>query len=200
MHWLQSQPHANNRFFRLVKSWLQSTHASFLIVECVAYGLSAVTVSLHYRDVAQPGILFGRRQPPDVRSTVPSVYFRIVEIDVKHQRKILTIVFRQHCACLFGLIVASFCATDAEKIKHFVNVYLHCIVSVLKEISNMTTWTALKKFLRTPIVGSCSSWQLFGCQVGTCQLTVVLEPLNQICLMTVLLKLSNFLAYNAFHR
>ena len=28
MHWLQSQPHANNRFFRLVKSWLQ-IHSRF---------------------------------------------------------------------------------------------------------------------------------------------------------------------------
>jgi len=50
------------------------------------------------RTLAQPGFLFGRRQSPDLRSTVPSVYFRIVEIDVKHQRKILTIVFRQHGA------------------------------------------------------------------------------------------------------
>jgi len=152
------------------------------------------------RTVAQPGILFGRRQPPDVRSTVPSVYFRIVEIDLKHQRKILTIVFRQHGACLLGLILASFCATGAEKIKHFVNVYLHCIVSIPKKISNMTSSPALKKILPTPMVGSCSCWQLFGCQVGRCQLTVVLEHLNQLWLMTLLFRLSNFLAYHAFHR
>jgi len=79
------------------------------------------------------------------------------------------------------------------------NVYLHCIVSILKKISNMTTSTPLKKFLRTPMVGSCSSWQLFGCQVARCQLTVVLETLNQLCLITVLFKLSNFLAYHTFH-
>jgi len=113
------------------------------------------------RTVAQPGILFGRRQPPDVRSTFPSVYYRIVEIDVKHQRKILKIVFRQHGACLFGLILASFCATGAEKIKHFVNVYLHCIVSSLKKINNMTTFP-LKKFYQRPwwAVVQLSGWQV----------------------------------------
>jgi len=41
------------------------------------------------KTAAQPGILFGRRQSPDVRSTVPSVYFRTVEIDIKHHRKVL---------------------------------------------------------------------------------------------------------------
>ena len=57
-----------------------------------------------------------------------------------------------------------------------------------------------RKILPTPMVGSCSCWQLFGCQVCRCQLTVVLEHLNQLCLMTVLFRLSNFLAYHAFHR
>jgi len=119
------------------------------------------------RTVAQTGISIWRRQPPDIRSTVPSVYFRIVEIDVKHQRKILTIVFRQHGACLFGQILASFCATGAEKIKHFVNVYLHCIVSILKKINNMTTSPSREKFCQRPwwavvLVGNCSVVRFAG--------------------------------------
>jgi len=44
--------------------------------------------------VAQPGISFGTGQPPDVRPTVPSVYFRTVEIDIKHQRKTPASLFR----------------------------------------------------------------------------------------------------------
>jgi len=46
------------------------------------------------RTVGQPGILFGMGQPPDVRATVPSVWFRTVEIDIKHQRKILASLFQ----------------------------------------------------------------------------------------------------------
>ena len=47
-----------------------------------------------YRTVAQPGILFGRGQSPDVRSTVPSVYFRSTEIAINHMLKILASLFR----------------------------------------------------------------------------------------------------------
>jgi len=44
--------------------------------------------------MAQPGILFRRGQSPDVPPSVPSVYFRTVEIYIKHQRKILASLFR----------------------------------------------------------------------------------------------------------
>jgi len=95
------------------------------------------------RTVVHPGILFGR----DVRSIVPSTYFRTVEIDRKHQGKILASLFRE------GMVFRphSDCATGAERIKRFVNVYLQVIVSNLKQISNMSTLPPLEKFLRTPM-------------------------------------------------
>jgi len=46
------------------------------------------------RTVAQPRILFGRGQSPDVRSIVPSVYFGTIERDLKHKRKILASLLR----------------------------------------------------------------------------------------------------------
>ena len=38
-----------------------------------------------------------------------------------------------------------------ERVKRFVNVYLHCIVSSLKRISKISTLPLLEKFLRTPM-------------------------------------------------
>jgi len=81
------------------------------------------------RTVAHPGILFGRGQPPDVRPTGPSVYFRTVEMDVMHQRKILASLFR----AAWSLRSHSGCATGTVRIKRFVNVFLHCMVSNLKK-------------------------------------------------------------------
>jgi len=86
-------------------------------------------ISMWLRTVAQPGILFGRSQPPHVRSTVPSEYFRTIAIDIKHKRKILESLFRWRS---WSYRHHSDCATGAKKIKRFVNVYLHCIVSNLK--------------------------------------------------------------------
>ena len=39
-----------------------------------------------------------------------------------------------------------------ERIKRFVNVHLHCIVSNLQRISKISTLPPLEKFLRTPIL------------------------------------------------
>jgi len=36
-----------------------------------------------------------------------------------------------------------------ERVKRFVNVHLHCIVSNLKSISKISTLSSLEKFLRT---------------------------------------------------
>jgi len=38
-----------------------------------------------------------------------------------------------------------------ERVKRFVNVHLHCIVSNLKRISIVSTLPPLEKFLRTPM-------------------------------------------------
>jgi len=38
-----------------------------------------------------------------------------------------------------------------ERVKRFVNVHLHCIVSNLKRISKVSTLFPLEKFLRTPM-------------------------------------------------
>jgi len=63
-------------------------------------------VSMWCRTVVQPWILFGVGQPPDVRSTVPSVYFWTAEIHMKYKWKILTSLFqgrswslRHHSGC-----------------------------------------------------------------------------------------------------
>ena len=60
--------------------------------------------------VAQPEILFGRSQPLDVRPTVRSVYLQAIEINIKHQGKILASLFRgrpwplrHHSGCATGL-------------------------------------------------------------------------------------------------
>jgi len=39
----------------------------------------------------------------------------------------------------------------AERVKRFVNVHLHCIVSNLKRISKISALPPLEKFLRTPM-------------------------------------------------
>jgi len=50
-------------------------------------------LTLYYGSVAARN--FVRAGPePDVRPTVPSLCFRTVEIDIKHQRKILASLFR----------------------------------------------------------------------------------------------------------
>jgi len=99
------------------------------------------------RTVAHPGILFGKGQPPDVRPTAPSVYFRTVEMDVKHQRKILASLLW----AAWSLRSHSGCATGTVRIKRFVNVVLHCMVSNLKKINNMSTLPPLENLLRTPM-------------------------------------------------
>jgi len=38
-----------------------------------------------------------------------------------------------------------------ERVKRFLNVHLHCIVSNLKRISKVSTFPPLEKFLRTPM-------------------------------------------------
>jgi len=43
---------------------------------------------------------------------------------------------------------------DVERVKRFVNVHLHCIISNLKFISKILTLLPLEKFLRTPMVVS----------------------------------------------
>ena len=88
------------------------------------------------RKVAQPGILFRRDHSPDVRWTVPSVYFRTIETDTKHMRKILASLFRGRS---WSIRYHSDCTTRAERIKRSANIYLHCIVSNLKKISKMST-------------------------------------------------------------
>jgi len=40
---------------------------------------------------------------------------------------------------------------ELERVKRFVNVHLHCIVSNLKRISKISTLSSLEKFLRTPM-------------------------------------------------
>jgi len=39
-----------------------------------------------------------------------------------------------------------------ERLKRFVNVHLHCIVSNLKRISKISTLSSVEKFLRTPVL------------------------------------------------
>jgi len=114
--------------------WLLSQHGAFC---------------MWCRTVSQAGILFGRGQSRDARSTVPSIYFRTIKIDTKRKRKILVSLFRVRS---WSLRHHSGCATGAERIKRFGNVYLHCIVSNLKKISNMSTLPPLKKFLPTPML------------------------------------------------
>jgi len=60
----------------------------------------------YWESVAQPGILFGRGQSPNVHWTALFVYFRTVKIDIKHWRKILARWFqggpwplRPHSGC-----------------------------------------------------------------------------------------------------
>ena len=50
-----------------------------------------------------------------------------------------------------------------ERLKHFVNVHLHCNISDLKKISKMSTLPPLEKFLRMPmatftLLGSFDIW------------------------------------------
>jgi len=40
---------------------------------------------------------------------------------------------------------------DVERLKRFVNVRVHCIVSNLKKMSKISTYTLPQKFLRTPM-------------------------------------------------
>jgi len=80
--------------------------------------------------VAAARNLFRRGHSPDVRSTVLSVYFRTIETDIKHKWKILASLFQGRS---WSIQHHSDCATRAERIKRFVNVYLHCIISNLKK-------------------------------------------------------------------
>jgi len=38
-----------------------------------------------------------------------------------------------------------------ERVKRFVNLYLHCIFSILKKMSKMSMFLPLEKFLRAPM-------------------------------------------------
>jgi len=51
-----------------------------------------------------------------------------------------------------------------ERVKHFVNVHLHCIVSNLKRISKISTLPSpFEKFLRTPMIKTSG----FQCRLAT---------------------------------
>jgi len=60
----------------------------------------------------QPGVLFGRGQPPDVRWTVPSVYFRTVEMDIKRQEKIVASLFRGSMVSSASFWLRYWCRND----------------------------------------------------------------------------------------
>ena len=75
------------------------------------------------RTVAHPGILFGRRQPHDVRSIVPSIYFRTVEIDIKHQGKILASLFRGAMVSSASFWLRYWCRKDKAFCERLFTIY-----------------------------------------------------------------------------
>jgi len=68
--------------------------------------------------------------------------------------------------------------SDTERVKRFVKVDLHCIVSNLKRISKISTLPPLKKFLRMPMVRTTALGGL-GIPHGQQQFQIVLLASHQ---------------------